>query len=90
MSSANVFRNERVHVLAARCATCIFRAGNLMELRRGRVAEMIEEATRNDSCIVCHETLSGDNAACRGFYDLHATAALQIAQRLGYIEFVDL
>lgn len=45
--------------------------------------------TRNDSTIVCHQTLDGDNAACRGFFDNHKTAALQIAERLGLIQEID-
>jgi hypothetical protein len=82
------YRDGRVHVLAEMCGTCIFRPGNLMDLRRGRVAQMVRDAKRNESCIPCHDTLDGrERAVCRGFYDLHATAPLQTAARLDLIAF---
>jgi hypothetical protein len=83
----NIFRDGKVHVCERMCSTCIFRPGNLMNLRTGRVDSMVTEAVKNDSTIVCHATLDGDNAACRGFFEQHKTAPLQIAERLGYIEF---
>ena len=84
----NVYRDGRVHVLAERCPTCIFRAGNLMELRRGRVRGMLDEAIANDSAIVCHSTLStGGDAVCRGFFETRPTTPLQLAERLGLIEW---
>jgi hypothetical protein len=82
-----VYRDGRVHVMAKMCATCIFRPGNAMQLQPGRVAGMVQEAVRHDSCITCHDTLDGKQAVCRGFFDKHATAPLQIAQRLGFIEY---
>lgn len=85
----NAFRDGKVHVCRAKCKTCIFRPGNLMHLKEGRVEEMIEQATNDESAIICHSTLDGDNAVCRGFYDKHPTAPLQIADRLGFIEFVE-
>lgn len=84
----NSYRNGRVHVKRVRCPTCIFRPGNLMQLNDGRVDDMVAEATANESAITCHATLDGDNAVCRGFFDLHATQPLQLADRLGYIEWV--
>ena len=33
-------------------------------------------------------TLAGDNAVCGGFFELHPTQPLQIADRLGYIRFI--
>lgn len=89
MSRHNVFRDGRVHVCAEMCETCIFHPGNLMRLRSGRVRQMVDEATRDDSTIVCHATLDGDNAACRGFFDRFPTTSLQIAERLGFIDFID-
>jgi|SRR5580704_12725027 hypothetical protein len=87
MKSRKVFRNDRVHVCGRMCDTCIFRPANLMYLEECRLENMVREATRNESCITCHETLSGYQAVCRGFYDRHATAPLQIAERLGCIVF---
>lgn len=90
-----VFRDDFVHVLSRQCDTCIFRRGNLMGLRKGRVKEMVEGATRNDSCIPCHQTLGPQPAVCRGFFDRYAVhgrgklvaSTLQVADRLGYIRY---
>lgn len=84
----DIYRNGRIHVCREMCATCIFRPGNLMMLNSGQVAEMVDSATRKDSTIVCHATLDGPNAACRGFFDKHKTQPLQIAERLKLIEWV--
>lgn len=70
------------------CDTCIFRPGNLMHLREGRVEQMVGEAERGGQAIVCHKTLNGDNACCRGFFDKHKTALLQIAERMEVIQYV--
>jgi hypothetical protein len=52
------------------CETCIFRGGNMMRLKPGRVKEMVESATQDESAIVCHSTLhTGAEAVCRGFFD---------------------
>lgn len=83
----DVFRDGKVHVCAQMCETCVFRPGNLMHLKPGRLNEMITEAGQNESTIVCHSTLEGPNAACRGFFDRHKTQTLQIAERLGLIEW---
>lgn len=88
----NAYRNGRVHVCREMCPTCVFRPGNVMRLEPGRLAGMVREATEAESAIICHSTLyerGVDNAVCFGFFDRHATAPLQVAQRLGIIEFVD-
>lgn len=69
------------------CSTCIFRNDNLMQLKSGRVKEMVEASKRNESAIVCHQTLGGDNAVCRGFFERFPTVPLQIAEHLGLIEW---
>ena len=83
------FRQGKVHVQKTMCPTCIFRPGNLMCLAPGRVEEMVSQASRSESTIVCHATLGGEEACCRGFFDRHKTATLQIAERLGFVEFVE-
>jgi hypothetical protein len=89
MSRHNVYRHGRVHVCEHLCSTCIFRPGNLMMLRPGRVREMVKQAREDRSTIVCHQTLSQDQqAACRGFYDRCPTEPLQLAKRLDVIEWV--
>jgi len=66
----------RPRLCAWKCSTCVFRPGNLMYLRPGRLADLIEQNTGGDALgLICHKTLSyGDNpdpggALCRGFYD---------------------
>jgi hypothetical protein len=83
-----------VHVLSERSATCIFRPGNLMDLRRGRVRGMVDEAVQAESCIPCHATIYGDApapAVCRGFYDAHGMRVwpLRWAAQLGRIVYID-
>jgi len=84
-----ISEDGKVRVQAEKCATCIFRSGNLMHLRPGRVSEMVAEVKEMDGCIPCHETLEGDEqAVCRGQFDKHKTMPLQVAERLDEIEFV--
>ena len=85
----NVFRDGKVHICKRMCSTCVFRPGNLMHLEPGRVDGMVADAVASDSTIVCHQTLDGPNAGCRGFYDRHATPPLQIAVRLGMVEWTE-
>lgn len=65
------------------CSSCVFRPGNLMQLRPGRLRGMIEESLANDASIPCHKTLDGQHAVCRGFYDRHSRDSLGC--RLGHI-----
>jgi len=83
--SHDAYRDGRVHVCGEMCATCIFRPGNLMRLHAGRVREMVDEARREESAIICHSTLQGPNAVCRGFFERYPTQPLQIADRLGLL-----
>jgi hypothetical protein len=86
----NVVRDGKMYVMSERCSTCIFRPGNLMHLQRGRVRAMVDEVQRTQGCIPCHKTLGGDNAICRGQFDLHPTQPIQIAERLGMVVYVEL
>lgn len=61
-----------------------------MHLQPGRLSEMVQSAKGNESTIICHSTLDGPNAGCRGFFDRHQTQTLQIAERLGLIEWVEI
>jgi hypothetical protein len=84
--------NGRVRVLAAKCDTCIFRPGNLMRLQPGRREQMVTDSLRNQSAIICHDTLSGPDprAVCRGFFDVHGhdSFPLKLAGRLGCIDYI--
>lgn len=83
----------RTRLLSRMCDTCVFRPGNLMHLRRGRLRDLVEEARQAESYIVCHSTLPGmaptgvRPAVCRGFADQYRTQSLQIIERLfGFTE----
>lgn len=82
-------RDGKVHVMSAKCDTCIFRPGNLMHLQEGRVEQMVADSIKGQGAIPCHKTLSGDRAVCRGFFDVHKNdvQGLQIAERLGLAVF---
>ena len=90
----NTYVNGRVHVRRVQCATCVFRPigrGRLTGITDERVAGMVADAVRDESCIQCHHHLyegAPVEPVCRGFFDRHATAPLQIADRLGLIEWV--
>lgn len=62
---------EGVRVCARECSTCIFLPGNVMHLERGRVRRMVDAALKDDSAIVCHKTLDGARAICRGYFNRH-------------------
>jgi hypothetical protein len=86
--SAGAYHDGRVFVCEAMCATCIFRPGNLMRLPAGRVRGMVDQSLANDSAIICHSTLDGQRAVCRGFFDRHETRPLQLAKQLDMIRLV--
>ena len=71
----NVFRDDKVHVMAAMCGTCIFNP-HTRPMEGSRVAEMVRETRSEEgSSVVCHHTLGQTddgrqiNAVCRGWYD---------------------
>lgn len=72
-----------LRVCAHECATCVFRPGNLMHLKPGRLRGMVDESIAGDSAITCHKTLDGPRAVCRGFWDRHHRDTL--ACRLGSV-----
>lgn len=65
-----------LRVCAVECSTCIFRPGNVMQLRAGRVRSMVDESLAADTAIVCHKTLDGERAVCRGFWERHRRETL--------------
>lgn len=88
------YRDGRMHVVADRCSTCVFRPGNPMHLQPGRVRELTDGNLSAESALVCHKTLPyGDHpevgeAICRGFYDGpgRGSPALQLAAAMGIVE----
>ena len=71
------------------CDTCIYKGGiplnrDLEEIE----AEIKDEHGYFDGYRICHHS---GNSCCRGFWNKHKDdfPAGQIAQRLGFVEFVD-
>lgn len=98
MSGENILgRDGKPRVLSEQCSTCIGRPGNLMDLRPGRVRQMVRDGVNSGGGIVCHQTLSyGDHpdfgpAACRWFYDTYGRLCnlYRIYGRLGGFTEVD-
>lgn len=82
-------RDRRPRVFAEKCATCIFRPGNRMQLREGRLREVVEANRRNSTALVCHLTTYGQRpdlgeVLCRGFFDAYGqeVAAVSVMVRL--------
>jgi hypothetical protein len=57
----------------------------------GRVKQMEAESLKKDTAIICHGTLDGARAVCRGFFDQHwrATLPLRAAVALSVLEEVE-
>ena len=79
----------RVRVLSEQCATCIFRPGNLMHLRRGRLADIVRQCQTRDTNVVCHSTLPAiapdgvKPAFCRGHVERYGDGNfLRVVRRL--------
>ena len=84
---ARIFVDGKVHVRRSKCDTCIFRPGNLMHLEEGRVENMVEDCG-DDGAIPCHKHLDeGVTPVCHGFWSQHRNQVLQLAERLGVVEF---
>ena len=91
MSGHNVYREGRVHVLAEKCATCIFRPHE-RPVDGARVAGMVRDTKDNPGAtVVCHHTICGEgepaNAICRGWWERFADGdpILRLAQASGIV-----
>lgn len=82
-----------MRVALEQCSTCIFRPGNLMHLNPGRLAEMVKDVRAKEGYVTCHDTLDlplRQRVICRGSFDRFKTQIIQMAERMGFIEWVDL
>ncbi len=84
-----IVADGKVHVLLRQCKTCIFRPDSDSELVEAR-ERMTKQALKEDTAIVCHETLSGEECICRGFFSHHWRDVwrLRLAVALQRIKFV--
>lgn len=88
-----VYSDGKVHVMAERCSTCVFRPGNLMNLEPGRLKQMVDQSVADGGGITCHKTIYGgaeQEATCRGFLETHGdkVPAFRLAEAMGIIEEV--
>lgn len=70
------------------CDTCIFKPDSSFrqgpgKLRDGRFKQLVNDAVTSDSYIICHSSLDGDRAICRGFFDRFSTNILRVWSRIG-------
>ncbi len=93
MESTNCLGKTGMRVAVEQCSTCIFRPGNLMHLSPGRLAEMAKDVQATEGYVTCHTTLDRplrQRVICRGSFDRYKTRIIQVAERMGFIEWVDL
>lgn len=83
------WRDEKLWVLTRKCSSCIFRPGNQMHLREGRLESMVEACIKDNTVIPCHQTLDGPRSVCRGLYDVHSgdIMIMRLAHALKVIAF---
>jgi hypothetical protein len=65
-------------LLSEQCATCVFRPGNLMHLKAGRLKDLVDGNLAAGALLTCHETTYGQTPAealCRGFWDRYRERA---------------
>jgi len=79
------------HVMRKMCETCIFHPGNRMDLRAGRLKELIRETDKDDTNVICHQSkgLLGKvkiKVWCKGSVDRRPGQAVRVTQRLGILK----
>lgn len=90
MTNRPPYRDGRIHVLTEKCSTCVMRPGNLMHLKTGRLADLINSNLQADTAFACHQTLyrpDTDQALCRGYVDAYGdqVTPIRAARMFGVI-----
>jgi hypothetical protein len=74
------------------CETCVFRPGNLMQLKSGRVKDLVDGNREAGSALQCHKTLpygaeQETPAICRGYWDGpgESTTIVRMAKAMGVV-----
>lgn len=82
---------HRPRICREMCSTCIFRPGSEVTAGLGaaRIRQLIADARRGESYVICHSTFSDQPAICRGFAESYNTNALRIMERLGGLHEID-
>lgn len=95
------YRDGRIHVMAEKCSTCVFRPGNVMHLPPGRLKALTDHVQDTGVPFSCHQTLPyasaehaafyGGAALCSGAVENYGDASpqIQLALALGVITYVD-
>lgn len=63
-----------------------------MNLTEGRREQMERDANAAGSCIPCHDNLyvgAAIEPVCKGYFDVHDSLTLQMAERMGLITFTN-
>ena len=69
----NIADHTGVRVMREQCDSCIFRPGNLMHLKPGRLKGMVQDCLDDQTIIRCHKTLDDEKqAVCRGLFENYA------------------
>lgn len=81
---------DGLRIMAEPCSTCIFRPGNPMRLKSGRVKGMVAAVVETDSFTTCHQTLTGEYppALCHGMTQRHEGQIVRIFKSLDHIDRV--
>lgn len=85
-------------VAQEKCSECLFTKGRIVD--KEATEAILKECLHEERHFVCHtpavRAVNGDwvestNVCCRGFYDAYPDASqfMQIAQRLGFVHFVE-
>lgn len=64
--------------MRVKCPSCVFRAGNLMDLHEGRLKDLVDSNLELDTALTCHETLNKAEALCRGFLEAYGDRVLPV------------
>ena len=83
-----VVSDPRPLVYSEMCETCIFRPGNQMHLKQGRLKGVVDGNLEVGALLMCHKTTFGqkkEEVACRGFYDRYGDRVnvKRVMDRLG-------
>ncbi len=87
----SVLGPDGARLLKRPCDTCVTFPDDRMFLGAERREAFIAEACKTKSYVICHETRDGDEAICRGFWNLHRSQSpfLSLMERCGLVAEVD-
>lgn len=84
----------KLRVANKRCDQCLFSSAKIVDDERKE--DVLKTCEETDTHFVCHKFTIADgeesSVCCRAFFDRdrEASTFMQIATRLGWVEFVDL